>query len=147
MKLDETPLEINALDTQSEAVKSPQNSDDVNFNIDNVQVLNPNSFPNQPRPGSYNIPTTIPNVKQMLTLYSILVSYNVITKKMIIIIPGLTGTVDNADNVAMSYIISLAILNGMSTGQVPEFVSAIADRNQLNPVIDWINSKECVGAD
>ena len=81
MKLDETPLEINALDTQSEAVKSPQNSDDVNFNIDNVQVLNPNSFPNQPRPGSYNIPTTIPNVKQMLTLYSILVSYNVITKK------------------------------------------------------------------
>ena len=147
MKLDETPLEINALDTQSEAVKSPQNSDDVNFNIDNVQVLNPNLFPNQPRPGSSNIPTTIPNVKKMLTLYSILVRYNVISKKMIIIIPGLTGTVDNADNVAMSYIISLAILNGMSTGQIPEFVSAIADRNQLNPVIDWINSKEWDGID
>ena len=117
------------------------------INVDNFEPIPVQSFPNQPRSGSYNIPTTIPNVKQMLTLYSILVRYNVISKKIIIIIPGLTGTVDNADNVAMSYIISLAILNGMSTGQIPEFVSAIADRNQINPVADWIHSKEWDGID
>ena len=117
------------------------------INVDNFEPIPVQSFPNQPRSGSYNIPTTIPNVKQMLTLYSILVSYNVISKKIIIIIPGLTGTVDNADNVAMSYIISLAILNGMSTGQIPEFVSAIADRNQINPVADWIHSKPWDGID
>ena len=117
------------------------------INVDNFEPIPVQSFPNQPRSGSYNIPTTIPNVKQMLTLYSILVRYNVISKKIIIIIPGLTGTVDNADNVAMSYIISLAILNGMSTGQIPEFVSAIADRNQINPVADWIHSKPWDGID
>jgi putative DNA primase/helicase len=117
------------------------------INVDNFEPIPVQSFPNQPRSGSYNIPTTIPNVKQMLTLYSILVSYNVISKKIIIVIPGLTGTIDNAENVAMSYIISLAILNGMSIGQVPEFVYAIADRNQTNPVADWINSKPWDGVD
>ena len=117
------------------------------INVDNFEPIPVQSSPNQPRPGSYNIPTTIPNVKQMLTLYSILVSYNVISKKIIIVIPGLTGTIDNAENVAMSYIISLAILNGMSIGQVPEFVYAIADRNQTNPVADWINSKPWDGVD
>ena len=117
------------------------------INVDNFEPIPVQSFPNQPRSGSYNIPTTIPNVKQMLTLYPILVSYNVISKKIIIVIPGLTGTIDNAENVAMSYIISLAILNGMSIGQVPEFVYAIADRNQTNPVADWINSKPWDGVD
>jgi putative DNA primase/helicase len=139
--------EIVILDSHAEAANSFENASVGDFNIDNVQALNPNLFPNQPRPGSSNIPTTIPNVKQMLTLYSILVSYNVISKKIIIVIPGLTGTIDNAENVAMSYIISLAILNGMSTGQVPEFVYAIADRNQTNPVADWINSKPWDGVD
>lgn len=143
----ETIPEVNTLYAQAEAVNSLENTNVANFNIDDVEALNPNLFPNQPRPGSSNIPTTIPNVKQMLTLYSILVSYNVISKKIIIVIPGLTGTIDNAENVAMSYIISLAILNGMSIGQVPEFVYAIADRNQTNPVADWINSKPWDGVD
>ena len=47
----------------------------------------------------------------------------------------------------MAHIISLAILNGMATGLVPEFVSAIADRDQINPVADWIKSKPWDGVD
>ena len=139
--------EVSTLGIQTAAINSPQHGDEVNFNINNAKALNPNSFPNQPKSGSLSIPTTIPNVEQLLTLYSILVRYNVITKKILIIIPGLTGTFDNADNVAMSYIISLAILNGMSTGLVPEFVSAIADAHQFNPVADWIQSRDWDGTD
>ncbi len=116
-------------------------------NIDSITPLDSNSFPNQPRPGSSNIPTTIPNVRHLMACYAILVSYNVISKKTLIHIPGLSGTVDNLSSVAMSYIVSIAILNGMSTGQIPEFVSAIADRNQVNPVADWINSKVWDGVD
>lgn len=143
----ETIPEVSTLDTQTEAVNSPQHADVAVFNIDSAAALNPDSFPNQPRKGSYSILTTIANVKHMLAGYSIVAKYNVITKKLVIIIPGLIGTIDNADNVSMSYIVSLANLNGISTGQVPEFVSTIADAHQFNPVTDWIHSKPWDGVD
>ena len=139
--------EVSTLGTQTAAINSPQHDDVAVFNIDSAAPLNPESFPNQPRKGSYSSPTTIANVKHMLTGYFIVAKYNVITKKLIIIIPGLIGTIDNADNVSMSYIISLANLNGISTGLVPEFVSTIADANQFNPVTDWIHSKPWDGVD
>ena len=113
----------------------------VPFVLDKALPLKPESFPNKPRPGTTSIPTTIPNVEHLLMSYGIVARYNVIKKNLMIHIPGLSGTVDNADNVAMAHIISLAILNRMSTGLVPEFVSAIADRHQFNPVADWINCK------
>jgi len=143
----ETIPEVSTLGTQTAAINSPQHVDVAVFNIDSAAALNPDSFPNQPRKGSYSIPTTIANVKHMLAGYSIVAKYNVITKKLIIIIPGLIGTIDNADNVSISYIISLANLNGISTGLVPEFVSTIADAHQFNPVTDWIHSKPWDGVD
>ena len=104
------------------------------------------NFPNKLRSGG-GIPATIENVAYMLTFYGILVQYNVITKKLIVHIPKLLSTVDNADNVAMTHIISLANLNQIPVGQVPDFVMAIADRHQVNPVADWINSKLWDGVD
>ena len=104
------------------------------------------NFPNKSRSGGA-IPATIENLAYMLTFYGILVQYNVITKKLIVHIPKLISTVDNADNVAMTHIISLANLNQIPVGQVPDFVLAIADRNQVNPVADWINSKLWDGVD
>jgi putative DNA primase/helicase len=47
----------------------------------------------------------------------------------------------------MTHIISLANLNQIPVGQVPDFVLAIADRHQVNPVADWINSKLWDGVD
>jgi hypothetical protein len=104
------------------------------------------NFPNKSRSGE-TIPATIENVAYMLAYYGILVQYNVITKKLIVHIPKLISTVDNADNVAMSHIISLANLNQIPVGQVPDFVMAIADRHQVNPVADWINSRLWDGVD
>lgn len=111
-------------------------------------IIAANLFPHTSRPGSNTIPTTIENLRFLLAYYGIIVRYNVIAKKMIIHIPKcLGGTMDNADNVGMSRIISLANLCGMSSGQVAEFILVIADENQVNPVAEWIRSKLWDGED
>lgn len=116
------------------------------FNIDRAVPLDRKSFPNQPN-GNGSIPTTIPNVQHLLNSCGIKVRYNTIKKKLMIIVPGQSGTPDNADNIAMTQIVSLAILNEMGIGQIPGYVEVIGDRNQLNPVADWIMSKPWDGID
>jgi putative DNA primase/helicase len=119
----------------------------LSHDLQKAGPISPESFPHKPRPGSYNIPTTIPNVEHILHNYGVVVRYNVIKKKLIIHVPGSSGTPDNADNVMMSQILSLAVLNGMSTGLIPEFVVAIADQNPVNPVADWITGESWDGED
>jgi len=83
----------------------------------------------------------------MLRGYGIKAIYNVISKEVIIHIPGVAGTSDNQSNVAIEYVNSLATLNGIATGQVPAYVSVIADRNPVNPVASWITGKAWDGRD
>ena len=117
------------------------------FDLDNAQPLDVMSFPNPPRKGSSQLPATIPNVSHLLNKYGIQVRYDVIKKKVTIILPGHSGTTDNLDNVAMTHIISLAALNGIPIGQVPAIVEALADRNMYNPVANWFTSKAWDGKD
>lgn len=117
------------------------------FILDKAKPLDPATFPNQPLPGNTTPPVTIPNVSHFLASYGITTRYNTITKKVIITMPGQAGTPDNADNVALAQIISLATLNGLSAGQVPSYVYTIADRNQFNPIASWILSKPWDGID
>jgi hypothetical protein len=115
--------------------------------LDRAQPLDPDSFPNPPRKGSRYLPTTIANVRHLMRAYGIHVRYNVIKKKLFTTLPGYRGAPDNVDNVALQYIISLAILNGMQTIPIPGFVETIADSNLWNPVADWITSKPWDGVD
>jgi predicted P-loop ATPase len=115
--------------------------------LDDVQPLDPISFPNPPRPGSYSLPATIQNVRHILTSYGVVARYNVIKKKVHTTLPGSQGTTDNADSVALTHISSLAALNGLSPGCVPSYVEVIADSAAFNPVADWINSKPWDGED
>jgi len=115
------------------------------FNLDHAQPLDVMSFPNPPRKETSPPPATIPNVAHLLDKYSIQVRYDVIKKKILITLPGHSGTVDNLDNVAMTQINSLATLNGIPIGQVPAIVEALADRNMYNPVVEWITSKQWDG--
>lgn len=117
------------------------------FNLEHALPLNPDSFPNQPRKGSNVIPPTIANVKNLLKRYDVNARYNVICKKPNITLPGVSGTVENYDSIAMTHIINLANLNGMSASSIPEIVMAIADQNQFNPAADWIRSKPWDGVD
>jgi putative DNA primase/helicase len=105
------------------------------------------SFPHGPQGFMKVLPSTIENIEHLISHYGITVRYDCIKKKLRITIPGHTGTTDNADNTAITIIISLVTLNGMTTGQVSALVEAIADRNIYNPVATWIYSKPWDGVD
>ena len=113
----------------------------------NAEAIDTLSFPNQPSQGKSSIPATIENTRHLLRHYGIKARYNIIKKKTFITLPGSGGTTDNADSVAMTNIISLATLNGLSVGQIPCYVEVISDSDAFNPVADWINSKVWDGQD
>lgn len=115
--------------------------------FDHPKPLESASFPHQPRNGGNQPPATIANVHHLLTEYGILVHYNVIRKKLTISVPGYSGTPDNADNVAIAHIMSLASLNGIPTGQILSYVATIGDRQRFNPVANWITSATWDGKD
>ena len=115
--------------------------------LETAQPLDPHSFPNQPRRVGGQIPCTYANVEWLLQAYGVTARYDIIKKKSKITIPHYSGSPDNFDNVALTLIISLASLNGMATGPISSLVQAVADRNQYNPVADWIASQSWDGVD
>ena len=115
--------------------------------LDHVGRLPQAGFPNDIQGFPKALSATLPNIAHLLKSYGVTVRYDCIKKKLRINIPGHTGTSDNADNTAITVIISLVTLNGMATGQVPALVEAIGDRNLYNPVADWITSKPWDGVD
>ncbi len=117
------------------------------FHLDQAERLMPESFPHPPEEGSRKVSATIPNVQYLLDRCGINARYNVIKKAPEFVIPGLVSTVDNADNVAMANIKSLARQNSISVTGLEETILAIADRNQYNPVANWIMSKPWDGID
>ena len=125
----------------------PSKNESDGFNIKIAKSLDIRLFPHQPIAGSRLPPATIPNVNFMLSSYGINVRYCVIRKKIEIIIPGLSGTTDNLDNVTLTHIMSLSALNGLPVGQIPAYIEALADQNQYNPVAEWITSKPWDGTD
>lgn len=108
--------------------------------------LDPEMFPNPPI-GRGGPPTTLANVEHMLIQNGISVRYNLCKKKLEMTIPGVRTTFENADNVFMTHIISLAAQNDMKLVSVPEIVYAIADHNAYNPAADWIASRPWDGVD
>lgn len=117
------------------------------YSIDHVIPINSGKFPNGPTGFNRVLPCTLPNLMFMLAEYDITCRYDVIKKKLRITIPGHSGQTDNADNTAITIVMSLATLNGMQIGQVPALVEAIGDRNPWNPVADWIVSSPWDGID
>lgn len=104
-------------------------------------------WPDAAPPGINRLPTTIPNAAHMLVHEAIAVRYNTVKKDLEITIPGVVGTPDNAANVRMSRIFSLATKHGLSTRHLAEYVQAIGDDHAYNPVADWIESVPWDGRD
>ena len=103
-------------------------------------------LPDRPKSGSIP-PTTTDNIAYILAHHDVKVGYNVIKKSLNIAVPDRAGTVENATNVNMTYILNLVTRLGMSTHMVADHVYAIADKNAYNPVRDWIESKPWDGKD
>lgn len=106
--------------------------------LDEAKPLDSYAFPNPPKGRYPDPPPTIGNVNFMLHSYSIRVRYNIIKKKLMISLPDAGGSTDNADNTAMTSILSLATLNGIATVPVPQIVELLGDRNPYNAVQEWI---------
>lgn len=93
-------------------------------------------------------PATIANLEYLLREYGIVVRYNTVKKKTEILLPhSAVVTTDNADNVALTHIMSAAALHGLQLGQIPAYVEVVADRNPYNPVAQWIKSRPWDGQD
>lgn len=138
--IDDSPSSAKVSGSEDNAATATSNNV-VPSKTENPKPLNQGSFPDQSRDGSRQTTATIANLVYMLNAYGITARYNIIRKKMFITIPGVSGTPDNADNVAIAHIISLANLNAMPVGHILSFLEVIADENQFNPVADWIASK------
>lgn len=112
----------------------------------NERVTKLIEFPDQGDRNQFT-PPTMPNLSAILGAHGISVGYNTIKKRAYISIPGHQGTVDNAAEVTLAKVISLAASYNMPTGNVPMFLDAIADAHAFNPVADWIGSKPWDGKD
>ena len=122
-----------------------KNTETSRFNINHPKPLSLDAFPD--KSGGKTLPTTIPNVQHMLNGYDIKVDYNTIKKKLEINVLELSGSPDNLDNAAYAHISSLATLNHLSTRHLSEYLLAIGNHNQFNPVANWIESKPWDGKD
>lgn len=84
---------------------------------------------------------TIGNAEQALKRLGVTVRYNVISKDIEIIIPNEGYSVDNEANASLAWIMSAFVRFGIPTGKLMDYLCNIADRNQYNPVANWITSK------
>ncbi|HET8695558.1 MAG TPA: VapE domain-containing protein [Aquabacterium sp.] len=85
--------------------------------------------------------STIENVREACRRLGVRVRYNVISKEIEILIPGEGFSIDNAANASLAWLTSACSRFGIPTGQLGDFLTYLADRNQFNPVAQWITSK------
>lgn len=84
---------------------------------------------------------TIGNMKELLRRMGATVRYNVIKKDIEVLIPGHSASRDNKLVSCITHIISNCNLVGIPTGSLEGFITTIADENQYNPVLTWVQSK------
>ncbi len=91
----------------------------------------------------------VANLRYMLECYGILVRYNLITKKQEITFPSERRSVlrDNASTEKLERIKSLCEINAFPVSRVQDQLSAIANGEPYNPVIDYCTSSEWDGVD
>lgn len=83
---------------------------------------------------------TIENLEELLHRMGAIARYNVIKKDHEILIPGKAYSRDNSANATVAQVFSHCNRVGMPTGQVEQYLIEIADSNQYNPVLTWVNS-------
>jgi len=82
----------------------------------------------------------IQNTEYLMANYGVQVSYNLMTKTVDYTAPNLALGSDSRENAAISNIQSLARLNQLPADSVPEYIFAIAVRNEFCPVQEWVSS-------
>lgn len=89
----------------------------------------------------------IANLAEICKRLGVTVRYNVISKEEEVIIPNQSFSLDNEGNASLAWLESECSLFKMPTSKLPGFVTYLADRNQYNPVAQWVESKPWDGQD
>lgn len=84
---------------------------------------------------------TIENVEVLLRRMGTSVRYNVVSKRIELLIANHGFTQDNQYNASLAYVFSEAARCSMPYGLIEGHLLAIADKNQYNPVVQWVGSK------
>lgn len=84
---------------------------------------------------------TIDNLKRLLDSYGITYKYNVISKEIMLHIPGQKFTVDNSYNASLAWITSRMEEYQIPTRHHEQHLLALCDSNIINPVEDYITKK------
>jgi hypothetical protein len=90
---------------------------------------------------------TIENLAEVCRRLGVLIRYNVISKEEEILVPGQGFSLDNRQNASLAWVLSECAKFKLPTGQVPDFVTYLADQHLYNPVAQWIQSKPWDGQD
>jgi putative DNA primase/helicase len=90
---------------------------------------------------------TIENLEEILRRENIKIQYNVITKSMVNPDPNFKYSKANRENAIEAFIKSECAKFRMPVGSIHQYLINIADKNRVNPVLDWITSKPWDGKD
>lgn len=91
---------------------------------------------------------TIPNLEAALEYHGITVRYDEVQKVIAYLFEGDTPfSLDNQNNASLGQLMSLLESDGMPTTHLQPYIYTVADLNRINPVRDWIVSKEWDGLD
>lgn len=90
---------------------------------------------------------TIENLRELFTSRGIRCRYNVISKRVLVDIPGETFSIENGDEVALALIYSYIKQEEMPVDGYKSYTLRIADENQYNPVLNMIREKPWDGKD
>lgn len=84
---------------------------------------------------------TSTNLRELLNRIGATVRYNVISKRVEILVPGHRGTKDNYMHTATVKIADWCKQVGFPTGGLESLLLAVADETVHNPVVDWVTSR------
>lgn len=90
---------------------------------------------------------TLDNFKVLLAAYGVVIEYNEISKNLKISGPGIPEGGTLLDEAALAHLDHLANLNEYPKAENKAMVMAVAARNTINPVIQWIESRTWDGID
>lgn len=112
--------------------------DDVKVKV-NVKKLNaPICYPDTE---GKKILNTHKNLKILLDLHKITIRWNFMLRMREMIIPNVKHFIDEKENADLIYVYELAVLNGMPTSKLDDYLNLISWENAYHPIVDSILEK------
>jgi putative DNA primase/helicase len=87
---------------------------------------------------------TTGNLEYLLESFSIKVRWNMMNRSRDVIVPGKEFYYEESENIALTHITNLAVMNDMPVRRIDKHLDAIALEDRYHPICDWILSRPLV---